>query len=303
MGQRILVTGDLGLIGSVLRPRLELLGHEVVSLDIRFPPLSLSRGDITDQRIVERALKNCDGVVHLAGTSRVKWGERNPAKCWRQNVGGTRLLIDLCMKCRRPPWIVFTSSREVYGVPEVLPCPEHARTQPINVYGRSKLECEHLLLEARQLGVHTIIVRLSNVYGAANDHSDRVVPAFLTRAMLGQDLEVHGAESTFDFTFVHDVVDGLVRLLSLTSEGTKLPPPLHFVTGIPTTLSDLAQTVIRLVGSSSRVIHSDPRTYDVSHFWGSPSFSESVLGWKPETRLIDGLECMLDEFQRCKSHQ
>ena len=170
---RILVTGSSGLIGRALLGVLAEDGIDTV-------PYDLAAGqDICDPAQVTRALVGCDGVIHLAAISRVAWGETDPDLCRHINVTGTEVLLQAVLAQPRAPWMVFASSREVYGDPDALPVAETAPMLPVNHYGRSKADGERLVLAARANGLRSAIVRLSSVYGSVHDHPDRAVPSLL----------------------------------------------------------------------------------------------------------------------------
>ena len=122
----VLVTGSEGLIGREVCRSLAARGHNVRRFDI-------SRSSLEDVRRSDQlsvAVNNVDGVVHLAAVSRVVWGERNPDLCVATNVVALKELLDACLNQRRRPWVVFASSREVYGSSDRLPVHEDARLQP-----------------------------------------------------------------------------------------------------------------------------------------------------------------------------
>ena len=302
MNQPILITGSEGLIGRALRRALVASGFEVRGLDLRANP-GPGRGDVRapgDVRVLEavrEGITGCTGVVHLAAVSRVIWGEQDPQGCWETNVGGTKNVLTAALEARHRPWVLFASSREVYGQPRHLPATEDTPLAPLNVYGRSKVTGEQVLGEGRNGGLRTAIVRLSNVYGSTDDHPDRVVPAFARAALLGRQLRVDGAGNTFDFTHLDDTVRGLVGLVAALEAGDGRLPPLHLVTGIPTTLGALARLAVTLAGTKAEVVEAAPRDFDVSHFHGSPQRAQEILGWEPQVSIEAGLAQFIEAFR------
>ena len=296
MNHRILVTGSSGLIGSALVPALTARGVEVTRLDIRAD--GAAHGDVRHRERVRDAVGEVDGVVHLAAVSRVVWGEREPELCRSTNGGGLRNVLELAATSPRRPWIVFASSREVYGQCEHLPATEDSPVRPVNVYGHSKALGEQLVTAAQRDGVRACTIRLSNVFGSTADHADRVVPAFARAAALGHELRVDGADHTFDFTHIDDVTRGVVALTELLAAGGAPPPPIHFVSGTPTTLGQLAAAAIRIAGSGSSVRHAPPRDFDVARFFGSPARAAALLGWHPLVDLEGGLTRLIHAFRR-----
>ena len=293
-GHRILITGSEGLVGSALRMALEARGEEVVGLDL----LGTGRehGDVRSLSRVRDALRGCDGVVHLAAVSRVLWGERDPEGCWNTNVGGLRNVLQALAERKRRPWLLFASSREVYGQPRRLPATEDTPLRPFNVYGRSKVVGERLVDDARSSGLRAAAVRLSNVYGRARDHSDRVIPAFARAADSGSIIRIDGAECTFDFTHIDDTARGMAGIIDLLEIG-ETPPPIHLLTGTPTTLHDLATLAIDAAGGTSPIVEAPPRSFDVSRFHGDPSRARELLGWEARVVLRKGIERLLRDLR------
>lgn len=295
MSYRILVTGSEGLIGTALCAALEARGEDVVGLDL--VALGEHRGDVRDLQHVRNTIAGCDGVVHLAAVSRVIWGERDPERCRSTNVGGVYNVVEAATEAEQQPWILFASSREVYGQPGSTPATEDMPLRPVNVYGRSKVDGEHLVLAARERGLRTGVVRLSNVYGSTRDHADRVIPAFARAAVLGRTLRVEGADNTFDFTHVSDTVRGIMAFIDLLAAGSDAPPPVHLLTGAPTTLGRLASLSVRLAGNRARIQSAEPRSFDVSRFHGCPARARQLLGWTARTDLQQGLAALIRDFE------
>ncbi len=287
MQQTILITGSAGLVGSALAPTLRARGHRVLCLDLRDPD-PRSRIDVCDSSAIRDAVLDCTGIVHLAAVSRVVWGELDPEACRATNIGGTRNVLDAALAAPHRPWMIFASSREVYGQPRQLPACEDAPLAPVNVYGHTKVAGERMVLAARDHGLRGAIVRLSNVYGSPADHRDRVVPAFVHAAVRGRPLRVDGADHTFDFTHVDDTARG-IAMLAAHLEQHDPPPPIHFLTGAPTTLGQLAALTVELAGTDAPITHAPPRSYDVAQFHGSPERARRLLDWSPRVTLRDGL--------------
>lgn len=295
MKQRILITGSSGLIGTGIAPILRNLGAELRHFDIAAS--DVDHGDVCDAPQVETAVDGCDGIIHLAAVSRVIWGEEQPELCRQTNVDGLRNVLEAAAASGRSPWVISASSREVYGQPEKFPVNEDCPVQPVNVYGHSKVDGERLVESARRNGVRACTVRLSNVFGTTDDHADRVIPAFTRGAVLGHELRVDGGKHTFDFTHISDVAAGITALAGLLAEGVSAPAPIHFVSGNPTTLEELARHAIRLAGTTSSIRYAPPRNYDVVRFVGSYARARQLLGWEPQMPLEIGLKKLIDDFR------
>ncbi|MGI9346336.1 MAG: NAD-dependent epimerase/dehydratase family protein [Gammaproteobacteria bacterium] len=288
------MTGAEGLIGSAVINRLRLAGVHTRLLDIKSNCKEYC-GDIADADFVQEAVSGCDGVIHAAALSRVCWGELQPELCQQTNVRGVRNVVAAIERLKSKPWLIFLSSREVYGIPAKLPVAECHLLRPVNVYGRSKVAGEALVQEAKAKGVQAYTVRLSNVYGSTADHADRVIPAFIGAALSGEALRLDG-HCSFDFTHKDDVAAAILIIADLASRGVSLPP-IHLVSGVSTTLHQLARMIIDRVSSPSLMRNAAPRTYDVPHFQGSPELAKKLLGWHASTPLIDGLRQLVTEYR------
>lgn len=289
----ILLTGSHGLIGGALQKYLTEHHIRSKSFDIKFHPSHSSFGSILDKDSLKRAVKDCTGIIHLAGTSRVIFGERNPASCLQNNIEGTNNVIEAALSSPDKPWIIYASSREVYGQQKLLPVAEDALLKPMNVYAHSKLAAEKKIQEAQQAGIKTSILRFSNVFGSPLDHVDRVIPAFCRAALLGKVLQVDGSNNTFDFTFVEDVVRGIVNVIDILKQSPYSLPPIHFTTGRGLTLNEAAQIIVSKANSSSPIKERMPRSFDVSHFVGDPSRAKSILGWSSLFSFEEAIEKFL----------
>lgn len=300
-GKKVLVTGSEGLIGAAIVKKLQARGAEIVRLDVRGDG-QVWRGDVRNPLSVAQAMDGCTGIIHLAAVSRVLWGQQYPELCWETNVGGTRNVLEAATRMKNKPWVIFSSSREVYGQPESLPAHEDTTLVPTNIYGRSKVAGEKLVTQARSSGLSTVIVRFSNVYGSISDHQDRVVPAFALASLKGDPLRVEGLGHTFDFNHLDDTACGLEMLAQRMEEGASNLPPLHFVTGEATTLGELASMAIDLTQSRSEIRQAAPRSYDVARFVGNPARAQQLLGWKPRIALREGLKRLIQDYRQLSAH-
>jgi UDP-glucose 4-epimerase len=291
----ILVTGSSGLIGRAITARLQHKGHAVRLFDLA----DGTGDDVCDPSALAAAMEGVEGVIHLAAVSRVVWAQRDPANAWAVNVDAFGRLLDLACAAHRPPWVIFSSSREAYGEPDTLPVPETAPLKPINAYARTKVEGEAMMKRARTRGIVANIVRFSNVYGDVRDHHDRVVTAFAQSAATNGVIRLEGAENEFDFTHVADVARGLHLLVDRTIAGESFDP-IHLVSGHGTTLTQLAALALAQSGGGVSPEHHAPRNYDVARFVGDPTRARDTLGWAAEISLAEGFAGLVADF-RAKS--
>jgi len=293
----ILVTGSEGLIGKQLCLSLEKSGRAVKRFDIKFLKNHSNFGDVLNVDCLPVKLKECIGIVHLAAVSRVVWGEKDPDHCWQTNVIGTQNIIQAAKKSPLKPWIVYASSREVYGQQKNLPVEIDAEYIPVNIYARSKVTAEKEILQARELGLRTAVVRYSSVYGSVHDHEDRVVPAFCLAAVLGTPLKIEGSDNTLDFTHVDDSVKGTMAIISALERGNNQLPPVHLTTGIPTTLAALAKLACKSAERKLNFAETPSRSYDVARFWGNTAKTTQILGWHAEIPIATGVYNLVQQFK------
>jgi nucleoside-diphosphate-sugar epimerase len=293
---RILVSGCRGLIGSALSAALRAAGHATVGIDLRGDPGDQTQGDIRDIDLLARRIDGCDGVVHLAAISRVAWSQRQPALCWEINVTATQRVLDAALSSPHRPWVLFASSREVYGEPEQVPVDEDCAICPRNIFGRSKVEGERITLAAREAGLATAVVRFSNVYGTTTDHADRVVPAFARGAALGGTLRICGQDTRLDFTHVDDAVRGAMAVIEQLLANIRTLLPVQFVTGQGTSLGELAELARAASGRRIKVLEAPPQGHYVARFVGDPSRARALFGWRPQIDIADGMARLIRAF-------
>lgn len=292
----ILITGAAGLIGRTLQRTLTAAGIAYFPVDVVYPEDSINYMDITETKLPEELLTKCQGVIHLAAVSRVLWGEQDPVKCRRVNVDGTEKILQLANNLSNKPWFIYASSREVYGQQATLPVKEDAKQEALNHYAASKIAAERLVKNYAKLGLKTVILRFSNVYGDIQDHRTRVIPAFCRAAALRQPMHVQGPDNLFDFTHVEDVVRGIMAVIARITDHDI--PDIHFTTGEPSSLGQLASLTNQLAGNGSEIIIEAPRNYDVATFYGDPARARKYLNWRHTTPLALGLNRMILAYRK-----
>jgi len=311
---KLLITGGAGFIGSNLAETLSNNGHELLLLDIRKDPANLSgitdhieyiNADIRHRQRLEKVLRcaDVDGIVHLAAVSRVIWGEEDPARCVDVNVNGTRALLDAVGNAGARPWIIFGSSREVYGEPDSFPVREDFPKAPLNVYGRSKLVGEELVREyTGELALNSVILRFSNVYGNERDIHDRVIPRFVLSGLKGEGIEIHGGGQVVDFTYIDDTVDGIMRTIETLETMNRSGrdaycDDFHILPGRPLTLQGVVRIISEHLDRELPVAYTGPRDYDVERFHGDPSKAKENLSFEAKITPDRGIPLTLDRFR------
>ncbi len=291
MKQRVLITGSGGLVGSTLSKYMISQGYDVV----RFDTIDSSKNNICNFYELNEQVATVDGVIHLAAVSRVVWAERCPMWCKSVNEVGFKSLLDICQSMARKPWLVFASSREVYGEQSEFPVREHAPLRPMNYYARSKVFGERLVSEARNSSLVANTVRLSNVYGSVLDHGDRVVPAFAKAAAGGGKIYVEGKDNSFGFTHISDVVRGLFSVVEITSSG-ELLPTMHLASPESTSLNQLAEIAQSMSSYNPEIVYMEGRRFDVSKFVGDTALAKQTIGWQSTVELRKGFRTLMLDY-------
>jgi len=304
---RVLVTGGAGFIGSHLCELLVKANHEVICLDNYFtgskknvysllskPGFEVIRHDIINPIDVE-----VDQIYNLACPASPVFYQFNPVRTIQANVLGVTNMLELAKRTKAR--ILQASTSEVYGDPHVHPQREDywGNVNPIGVrscYDEGKRVAEALMMDYhRQFGVDIRIVRIFNTYGprmALND--GRVVSNFIVQALQGDDITIYGkGEQTRSFCYVSDLISGLNLMMNvLTFIGpVNLGNPGEF------TILSLAEKVIKMTGSSSKVIFKNLPSDDPVRRRPDISLAKEKLGWAPTIDIDAGLLRTLEYFK------
>jgi len=306
---KVLITGGLGHIGLATADMFIKNNWEPIIFDIRRPmdmtrdhdcQIVTIRGNVSNGKISKSLLEDLDGIIHLAAISRVIWGHENPGLCINVNIQGTLNLLEAISKLKRKPWLIFGSSREVYGEPKSLPVAETAPLNPLNVYGASKVTGEILCKDfSEKYHVPTIILRFSNVYGSPNDHFTRVIPQFIINALLKKDIIIQGGKQVFDFTHISDTVDCIMKATRILNDSENgYFNFFHVLTGNGTTLQDLISIIGKFHPIESEIQYRPARDYDVVRFYGNPDKAQEELGFVAKTDLQTGVKETINSFKK-----
>ena len=296
---RCLVTGGAGFIGSFLCERLLEQGHEVICLDNFYTgrkhniahllddkQFELVRHDVTEPILIE-----VDRIFNLACPASPVHYQYNPVKTVKTSVMGMIHMLGLAKRVRAR--ILQASTSEVYGDPEQHPQTEDywGHVNPIGpraCYDEGKRVAETLCFDYhRQNGVDIRVVRIFNTYGPRMLADDgRVVSNFVVQALQGKDITLYGdGEQTRSFCYVDDLVDGLVRMMDQidTRGPVNLGNPGEF------TIRELAELVIELTGTKSRIVPRGLPPDDPVRRQPDITRAREVLGWEPKVALREGL--------------
>lgn len=304
---RILVTGGAGFLGSHLCERLLQEGHEVICLDNFFtgrkstirhllghPNFELLRHDVVDPFKVE-----VDQIYNLACPASPVHYQINPIKTVKTSVMGAINCLGLAKRVKAR--IFQASTSEVYGDPDVHPQPESYRglVNPIGpraCYDEGKRCAETLFFDYhRENGVDIRVGRIFNTYGPRMQPNDgRVVSNFILQALRGEDITIYGDGSqTRSFCYVDDLIEGIVRFMNQT----ECVGPMNLGNPVEFTILELAQKVIELTGSKSRIVHRPLPEDDPKQRQPDISLARRVLGWEPKVPLEEGLRRTIPYFR------
>ena len=307
--QRILITGGAGFLGSHLCERLLDAGCEILCLDNFFtgskknilhlignPHFEMIRHDITNPIYLE-----VDQIYNLACPASPVHYQYNAIKTIKTNILGSLNTLGIAKRVKAI--ILQASTSEVYGDPEIHPQREDywGKVNPIGIrscYDEGKRAAECLMMDYhRKNQVDVKIARIFNTYGprmAVND--GRVISNFIVQALKGKDITVYGdGTQTRSFCYVDDLISGLIRLME-TPDG--FTGPVNLGNPQEFTIIELAQTIIRLTGSRSKIVFQPRPSDDPAQRKPDISLAGEVLGWQPRVALKEGLEKTIAYFRK-----
>ena len=306
--QRIVVTGGSGFLGSHLCDRLLAQGSEVICIDNFFTGarrniehlmgqkhFELIRHDVTFPIYLE-----IDQIYNLACPASPIHYQYDPVQTTKTSVHGAINMLGLAKRVRAK--ILQASTSEVYGDPTV-----HPQTQdywghvnpigPRSCYDEGKRCAETLFFDYwRQHKLRIKVARIFNTYGPRmHPHDGRVVSNFIIQALLGREITIYGDGSqTRSFCYVDDLVDGLIRLMQSADE---VIGPINIGNPVEFSMLQLAQEVLNLTGSKSRIAHRPLPQDDPKQRQPDISKAQKLLGWKPATPLTEGLKKTITYFE------
>jgi nucleoside-diphosphate-sugar epimerase len=315
-----LVTGGAGFIGSHLVEALLRRGHRVRVVDsfitgkrqnVEAAVASARQtapqcgspevvtGDLADAAVARRAADGIDFVLHQAAIPSVPRSVQDPVASNRANVDGT-LNILVAARDAGVKRVVYAGSSSAYGDTPTLPKREDMPTNPLSPYALQKLVGEqYMQLFTRLYGLETVTIRYFNVFGPRQDPGSAysgVISRFLLALTEGEQPVIYGdGEQTRDFTYVANVVDGVLRAVDAPQAAGEV---MNVATGGRISLNHLLQTLQTLTGNTSPARYETVRSGDVRDSQADISKAERILGYRPIVNLDDGLQKTLAWFQR-----
>ena len=306
--QKILVTGGAGFLGSHLCDRLIERGHDVLCVDNYFtgskanikhlldhPHFELMRHDVTFPLYVE-----VDRIFNLACPASPIHYQYDPVQTTKTSVHGAINMLGLAKRVKAR--ILQASTSEVYGDPEVHPQPESywGKVNPIGVrscYDEGKRCAETLFFDYwRQHQLQIKVVRIFNTYGPRMHPNDgRVVSNFIVQAIKGEDITMFGDGSqTRSFCFVDDLIEVMLRMMDSPAG---FVGPVNIGNPGEFTMLELAEMVLRLTGSRSKISFKPLPSDDPKQRRPDISLAKQALDWEPKVSLEEGLEKTIAYFR------
>jgi UDP-glucuronate decarboxylase len=303
---RILVTGAAGFLGSHMCDLLLNSGHEVIGLDNFYTgsksnvshlenndKFELIRHDVTFPVYLE-----CDTILNFACPASPVHYQRNPTQTIKTNVHGAINLLGLAKRLQIP--IFQASTSEVYGDPQIHPQPEDywGNVNPIGpraCYDEGKRAAETLFFDYhRQFNLQIKVARIFNTYGPRMAIDDgRVVSNFIVSALRNEDITIYGDGSqTRSFCYVSDLILGLYRFVFETD----ITGPMNIGTEFEFTMLELAEVVLKLTNSNSRIVHEPLPENDPKQRRPDLSLARKTIDWNPQTSVNQGIQETIDYF-------
>lgn len=307
--KRVLVTGGAGFLGSHLCERLLLEGYDVLCVDnfytgtkaniahlLGHPQFELLRHDVTFPLYVE-----VDEIYNLACPASPVHYQSDPVQTTKTSVHGAINMLGLAKRVKAK--ILQASTSEVYGDPSVHPQTEDywGHVNPTGVrscYDEGKRCAETLFFDYyRQHKLHIKVARIFNTYGPRMHPNDgRVVSNFIVQALSGEPITLYGdGMQTRSFCFVDDMIEGLFKAMESADEVTG---PINFGNPNEVSMRTLAETIVRLTGSTSELVKRPLPQDDPTQRCPDISLARRLLEWRPQVALEDGLRETIRYFQR-----
>jgi nucleoside-diphosphate-sugar epimerase len=303
-----LVTGGAGFIGSHLSEELVRRGHRVRVADSlitgkrsnldHIKGIEFLEGDLADVGFAHKAVQGCDYVLHQAAIPSVPRSVKDPLTSNRANVDGT-LNVLLASRDAGIKRLVFAASSSAYGDTPTLPKHEKMPTSPLSPYALQKVIGEqYLQMFTRLYGLETVAIRYFNVFGPRQDPTSPysgVISVFATALLEKRPPTIYGdGEQTRDFTYVANVVDGVLRACEAPGASGEI---INVATGGRISLNQLFEEMRKLIGADVKPAYGEARRGDVRDSQADITKARELLGYEPIVAFEDGLSKTVDWYR------
>ena len=305
---KILVTGGAGFLGSNLCAKLlQDPANEVIALDNLFTGRMVNINQMlasSNFRFIEHDVQepidiSVDQIYNAACPASPPAYQKSPTNTTKTSIFGAINMLDLATK--HGATLLQFSTSEVYGDPKLHPQPESYRgsVNPIGIrscYDEGKRCAESLCFDYnREFGTKIKVIRIFNTYGPNMDPNDgRVVSNFIMQALNNEDITVYGDGSqTRSFCYVDDLIDGIVRMMNSKA---RIVGPVNLGNPGEFTILELAQKVIDMTRSKSKIVHKPLPGDDPTQRRPDISLAKEMLGWEPKVMLDEGLQKVIEYF-------
>ncbi len=307
MAKKVLITGGAGFIGSHLCRKNLTMGNEVICLDNFYTGSKENIYDLIDHNnfsilnhdIIKPFSLEVDTIYNLACPASPIHYQKDPIKTMKTNILGSINLLELADKTGAR--ILQASTSEIYGNPYIHPQREDywGHVNPIGIrscYDEGKRASESLFFDYhRKRNTNIKVVRIFNTYGPHIQINDgRVVSNFIVQALKGQDITIYGTgNQTRSFCYIDDLIDGLIKMM----DAKDFTGPVNMGNPNEITILDLAQRIIELTGSKSKLVFKDLPQDDPIKRKPDISLAKEVLAWEPKISLNRGLKNTIKYFK------
>jgi len=307
-----LITGGAGFIGSHLAEELVRRGHRVRVVDSlitgkrknldHVPGVDFVEGDLAELDVAIRAVSGMDFVLHQAAIPSVPRSVKDPVTSNRANVTST-LNVLVAARDGGVKRVVYAGSSSAYGNAATLPKREDMPTGPLSPYALQKLVGEQYgRLFTDLYGLQTVTIRYFNVFGPRQDPSSPysgVISLFASALLDGRRPTIYGdGEQTRDFTYVANVVDGVLRACEAPNASGEV---INVATGGRISLNELLSTMNRIIGTHITAVYGEPRAGDVHDSQADIAKAQALLGYRPLVDLEEGLRRTIQWAREARS--
>jgi UDP-glucose 4-epimerase len=319
--KKVLITGGLGFIGSNLAIKLVRFGAEVLAVDNMLPrqggnlfnvesvkdKIKINISDIRNPVSMNHLVKGQDYVFHLAGQVNHVDSVKNPLQDLSINVEGTLVLMEAIRQNNSDTKVIFTGTRGEYGASLKLPVAESHAINPIGIYAITNFAAERIVLTYHNIHkIKSICLRITNTYGPRHQmqHDEYgVFNWFIRKAMDNEVIPVFGDGTiSRDYLFVDDLIEAL---LMIALKKNAYGEVFNIGSGVPVNFINLALKIIKTAGSGKTnyaKFTAERKALEPGDYYADISKIKSIIEWKPETTLEDGIKKTIEYYKKNREH-